>query len=143
MRKALLAAAFLATASWAIPASGAPDKSYANIHTIAVISALGNDVEMQTFGATRFGNAEYTLHADWNVDAQIADEVTKALSPRFAIRDAGIDPRVFGGIKMGPTDDEWSQVKNRIMALPRSSGIDAYVVVFPQFVDIMAWNGTV
>jgi hypothetical protein len=109
--------------------AGAADNEYANIRTIAVISALGNNIDMQTAGP-RFGAEDYTLHADWNFDNQVADDVEKGLAPHFTVKKAIAAPQVyivpsaFGGVDL-------HAIWERARALPDAGGVDGYVLVIP------------
>lgn len=123
--------------------AAASDYEYAGIHSVAVISLLGDDVDMQAGGVTRFGNHDYILHTDWNLDAQIAGEVATALKERFLIRDGALDSRAFPKITADFLHDPATQVQRALATLPQSTDLDAYVIVFPQsFGGIgMDWQG--
>ncbi|MGD0191004.1 MAG: hypothetical protein ABSD74_09710 [Rhizomicrobium sp.] len=79
-------AAICVLVSQIAPALAADVHEYANIHTIAVISALGNDVDMQTYGLSSILDSDYTLHTDWNLDAQAVDEISRILAKQFTVK---------------------------------------------------------
>ena len=127
-----LAALFLCGAA---TGASADNIEYANIHTVAVISAMGDSVGMSTW--TNSGSDSYSFRGDWNVDAQIASEVTKALSGHFVVKTLSVDPEQLAKIlSMTQTDDYDDVVKRFVQSLPKSSGADAYVIVLPDDVNV-------
>jgi len=124
----------------------ASDDAFVNIHSVAVISAMGDDVGMYNFGTTIFTDVAYDIHTDWNVDAQIVSEVTNALADRFTVKNISVDPQAVSRIVkisrapvFGPEYDE--AVAEFIRSLPKSSGIDAYVIVLPGAIVRSYLNG--
>lgn len=118
----------------AISANAAQGKDangrYENIHTVAIISALGNDVDMQTSG-TRFDYADYKLHTEWNLDDEVSSFVGKALAGRFTVKAIKTDPHAFANAKPGVFEGLWSILGNRVVALPGVSDVDAVVLIVP------------
>lgn len=147
MRSWILAAAAFALAANAAVAAEVPAEWLASIHTISIISALGNDVDMRTFGTMRWDNAEYTLHSDWNLDSLVVDDVAKALTGRFQIKSIAVDSQSIAAAAL--TKSHWhlyhpsANVQPLIAALPKGNGIDAYIVVYPVISVFMAtdWQG--
>jgi hypothetical protein len=113
------------------------------IHKIAVISALGNDIPMQTYGTTVFDSARYILHTNWDIDANTRDRVANILSSRFQIVENDIDPKLIFDYSSGFFDSPLDQLQKRVQALPKSPGIDAYVIIFPQTRSLgnQSWRG--
>jgi len=122
--------AFALVLGAANPLNAATDE-YANVHTVGVISILGNDLDMQTWGYTIFGNEDYQLHTDWNLDDQVDSEVANALKGRFAVKTISIDPQTASHFMAKAHGTDWSAVEKLVRTLPASDGVDAYVVVFP------------
>jgi hypothetical protein len=106
----------------------------ARIHSVAVVSLLGNQVDMQTQG-TRFDYADYKLHTDWNFDDPVREYVTKAIQPRFIVTDGALDPQIFSGAKSGPFRSMWVEIGDRLRALPQKPAVDAVIVVHPEETD--------
>jgi len=111
-----------------------PDDDYGSVHSVAVVSAVGDDIDMNTFGFTLFGDEVYQLHTDWHLDEVIKGEVTKALSGRFAVKDVTVAPETLAN--MISTEREGGEAHRDAFAqllgsLSKSSGIDAYVFVLP------------
>jgi hypothetical protein len=123
----------LAIALVLAPVAGvcALNDEYARIHTIAVVSALGDEVETNTVGLLRFGNSDYDLRTDWKLDREVVAVSEKVLAARFTIKSINVDPQTFADIKHGIFDNFWHDVGRRVSALPKENGVDAYVVVFP------------
>jgi len=125
-----------------LPASSYADDSgtHPNIHKIAVVSIIGNEVDMQTLGPA-FSAKAYKLQTDWNIDEKIAAEIARLLAGRFMVSTA-VDSRAFGTIENGIFDNPVSEVQRRIAALPKVGGLDAYIVVFPfQLNGSANWSG--
>jgi hypothetical protein len=127
------------------PAQAAATSEYANTHSIAIISALGNDIDMQTYGFVIFDFSGYKLHTDWNIDQQVVDLVTRALSGKYVIKNVPIDSKSLADIREPLLGTIWPDVEHRIASLPQTNGVDAYVVVVPQLVKNVGeqWQGLV
>lgn len=115
------------------PSEAESDK-LSNIRTVAVISLLGNEVDMQTQG-TRFDYADYKLHADWNFDTLIRDYVTKAVGDRFTIKNDAVHPQLFHDVKNTAFDSVWSEISDRLKAVSQKPEVDAVIVVYPNATD--------
>ena len=102
-------------------------KGYKDIHTIAIVSLLGNEVDMQTLG---FAHVAYKLQTDWNIDEKLTKEIARLLASRFAIASPP-DPHLFGPVGNGLFDFPVREIHRRIAAMPKNPGVDAYVVAFP------------
>lgn len=124
--KSIFAAAILFAASGQAAADA--NKEYANVHTVAVISVLGNQMDMQTSGITVFGNDDYKLNLDLGLDAQIVQQATAALQPQFTVKD--VDPAPFAGMALGTFG-----LPRQLPAMPKVEGVDAYIVVLPSELD--------
>ena len=111
----------------------AEDK-FANIHSVAIVSTLGNVVDMQTQG-TRFDYDDFKLHTDWNLDGFVRDYITKALQARFTVKDSNIDPQTFSNIESYLFHTVRAQIGDRLRALKSKPDVDALIVVFPFGLD--------
>ena len=126
-----------------VGANAAEKNEYAPIHTLAVISTIGN-VTVRNNGALPGGSDEFTLYANWDLDNQITQEVVTVLSSHFAISKTTIDPQAFSNLDTSALGTAWQDVQRRVKALPPTSGIDAYVVVFPHLIGGsmgVTWHG--
>ena len=103
----------------------AASDEYANIRTVAVISALGNEVETNTLGF--MSGADHDLQTDWNLDNEVVAVATKLLVGRFTVKTIAVDSGAFANIESA------RDAERRIAALPKDNGIDAYIVVFADF----------
>src|SRR4051794_13301000 len=68
------------------------------IRRVAIVSILGNTVDMQTEGM-KWDYADYKLHTDWNLDELIRDYVTKALGSRLDIRNDALSAQTLPRIQ--------------------------------------------
>lgn len=118
-----------AAACIAQPAAASADK-LGNVHTVAIVSILGNEVDMQT-GGTRFDYADYKLQTDWNLDALIHDHVANAVRGRFAVKDDALDARLFSTVKNSSGRAVWAQIRDILKAAPQKPDVEAVIVVHP------------
>ena len=117
-----------------VTAAWADNIEYANIHSVAVISAMGDTVAMNTW--TNSSSDSYSFRTDWNVDAQIVSEVTQALSGHFVVKNLSADSEQLAKIlSTTQTEDYNDVVKQFVRSLPKSNGVDAYVIVLPDDVN--------
>jgi len=86
-------------------------------------------VDMQTDGPTIFGNDDYKLDLDFDLDAQIVQQVKAALGKNFAVTEVAVDASAFSALESGV--DETREMRRRILALPKAEGVDAYIFVLP------------
>jgi hypothetical protein len=104
-------------------AAQAADKDeYANIHTVAVVSTLGDGFIVKRLGIMVFGNSEEVLPTPgWDVDGLLEKLIGNALSSRFTVKSPTIDHQ-----KMRNCPD----LRKCIAAmLPPDPSIDAYIFV--------------
>jgi hypothetical protein len=111
-------------------ASAASTDEYANIHSVGVISAIGDDISLLKIGSTVFGNGKSTLRtSDWNLDQAVVQQVTEAISARFAVKPITADATPLETNDTRFLHDGTPDVKSFILGLPQSNDVDAYVVV--------------
>jgi hypothetical protein len=125
----IVAAAFSLALAASASAQADSAKAYKNIHTIAIVSLLGNEVDMQTLGPIWTIKA-YKLQTNWNFNEKITNEIGRLLASRFTIA-APPDPHLFGPVGNGLFEFPLREIHRSIAALPKNPGVDAYVVVFP------------
>ena len=121
-------AALLVLGALIAPASASG--GFANVKSVAVISAIGDCIRLQRIDATIFSAGEDAECAPIDgIDDTVVDQITKALAPRFAVkavrynRDAIAHmPFVLAtGIGEANIDAQLKAIAN--------PGVDAYVVV--------------
>ena len=125
MKLGLLAAILLAAS--ASSAGAAAKAEYAKVHTIGVLSLLGDRVDMQTHGFGRFGYEDYKLDLDMKLDGQLSAQVATALQPAFTVKAINADPAKLSGLDLA----DGSDLRRLLQGLPDKDGIDAFVVVHP------------
>jgi hypothetical protein len=119
MRTSLLAVAFFLSALSYNLASAADTDEYENIHTVAVISRVGDTFHFQQLGMTIFSNSDTTIQVpDWELTDKIASMATAALSSRFTVIPSGLSD-ISGTADLRPL----------IRALPPEKIADAYIVI--------------
>jgi hypothetical protein len=97
----------------------ASQDEYANIHSVAIISRVGDTMTLQNVGTTIVTNSLAQLPiADWNIDEAIESQAADLLSPRFAVKP--IDTS-----KLAPGQS----LSDFVKTLPPQDGIDAYVLI--------------
>lgn len=92
---------------------------YANIHSVAILSQLGDRLSLQGVGTTIFSNSFVQLPiADWNIDKMVQAQAADLLSPRFAVKP-------IDASRLAPGQSPSDFVKT----LPPPDDIDAYVLI--------------
>ncbi len=103
------------------------------IRTVAVVSLLKNDLQLQTTGMTRFDNSSNAVATGWDLDGTVQRRVAAALGGRFQLRNATLPPGLFDHLEGGLFESPRSILAKRIQALPAPAGVDAYLIVVPQW----------
>lgn len=100
---------------------------YENVHAVAVGSAIGDFYRLFNKGFTVFDNSvEVVPIADWGIDTWVTDELTKALAPRFTVKQITLDiPSLTG------CNENWSHCA----ALPHRADVDAYVIAVKRTIN--------
>jgi hypothetical protein len=125
----LLSGTFVALAL-SVPAFAASGDEYANIHTVGVISALGDSIDWTTVGLVVFQNQKATLPiADWKLDDDIVQRVSAALQPRFAVKKIATDVSALESLQVTDLLISTPDLENFVRGLPASNGVDAYVII--------------
>jgi hypothetical protein len=108
-------------------ANAADTDEYNNIHTIAVISRVGDTFNFKEVGGTVFSNSDKSIQVpDWGIDDKIASLATEVLSSRFtvlSVRPSASSPVGMSGLSATP------DVMMLIHSLPPETKADAYVVI--------------
>ena len=125
----------------ALSAANAADK-YADIHTVAIISTLGDQilVEKKADVINTDLSPSVTIDSKLGIDAYISKEIASAISSRFVIADADVDPSYLTDFPISP--ERLSELKERFSARPQSS-VDAFIIVHPVKYDAPSMLRTV
>jgi hypothetical protein len=119
MRTMMLAVALCLSVFNCTTVNAADTDEYKNIHTVAVISRMGDTFTFKEVGGTVFSNSEKAIQIpEWRIDDKIASLVTEALSPRFTVVPAGLS-----GLPIT------ADLRPLIRSLPPEKIADAYVVI--------------
>ena len=122
----------------AMTSASAADRKYANVHTVAVVSALGGAITVNRLGF-RWNANEYKLPIEWELDAQLTRQATAILAKHFVVNE--VDPKTL--IPSGPESTELNSVRERIASMPKMVGVDAYVVILPDPAEVSYGEGAV
>jgi hypothetical protein len=115
-----------------------PDTS--GIHTVAVISTLGNSLEMSTNHFWLAEDKDIDIRS-WGVNDEIKSRMERYLSPRFTFKDVAFD-----SAKLAPEPsaliDHPENISSFIQTLPKDA-VDAYIIVRPAKIanDAPGFNG--
>lgn len=121
MTHTYIAAAF--AAFWVVacgddPALAAGLDEYADIHTVTIISKIGDVLAIKKVGSIAFGNKEDQLPiADWNIDKSVEDQIAQLISSRFMVR--------LADDQLKAAED----IKDYVQHVPAEQRTDAYIVV--------------
>ena len=117
--------AVLISLLFASSALATPDE-YANIHTVAIVSAFGGKMNLQTVGVTVFGNSSNQLDLSGTIDTTVTARIASMISGRFSIKPSPLDASFFE--TMTEEDRVPNALQAKILARP-DPDIDAYIVV--------------
>lgn len=103
-----------------------PDIS--GIHTVAVISTLGNSLEMSTNHFWLADDKDIDIRS-WRINDQIKSRMEQYLSPRFTFKDVAFDSTKLAPEPSALTDRP-ENISSFIQTLPKDV-VDAYIIVRP------------
>jgi hypothetical protein len=107
----------------------AEDGALKDVHSVGVISAMGNDMIVSNLGVTIFTNASGSMTLDWNIDSEIVARVSNALKDRFTIVPATADAvKLLALARSGWSN---SDMQKYIRGVTPANPVDAYVLVTP------------
>jgi hypothetical protein len=101
----------------------AGQSAFPQVHTIAIVSAVGDKLELGYRG-TMFRHGIDTMPiADWNLDSEIESLVAAGLNRSFVVKQAAADRSALAGnVVLWPPSS--------VAGLTPSNDVDAYLVVF-------------
>jgi hypothetical protein len=105
---------------------------YSGIHTVAVVSALGQEL---TLGSSGLLAQHKTLDvSDWNLDDKITATLSRYLATRFKLATVPYDRAALAHVENGRFDNSAPALHDYLAALP-NAGIDAFIVLRPDAED--------
>ena len=139
-RRLCVAILALIFSSFSLAGLNAQDDPYANIHTIGIVSLIGNTATFQ-HKAFVFDTSHTTIELDWDIDSKISEILLSALKSRFEVKSV---PPLLGKISSIPQKDDllvalhisengpdFSGLSDLLKSSAAASGVDAFVVVIP------------
>ncbi|MGH6872658.1 MAG: hypothetical protein ACREHE_14245 [Rhizomicrobium sp.] len=116
------------------PATAQPvqTKTMSDIHTVAIIAALGNQAKYQRVGLMVFGNESGPVDIEsWGLDDAVVHEMTAVLQGHYAVRNADYDHAAFATADVSGGDWLGSEptLYNLLVQRNDRALVDAYIVV--------------
>jgi hypothetical protein len=108
---------------------------YSKIHTIAIISAVGASLALES---QRFlsANSKTLDISNWGIDAQIEADLRNDLSGRFAVKHVNYDRTGIEALYNGKSATGDSDLQAALAKLP-GADVDAYIVIRPDIEGAM------
>ncbi len=112
---------------------------YSGIKSIAIISAIGDELTISSLGGTIFSRSQNTIAINsWLVDDLISKRSAELLQPRFAIIPLSDERQKF--LQVTPNSSPGS-LSGALKTLPKAEGVDAYVVILKSSRKNWPWIG--
>ncbi|HTQ12504.1 MAG TPA: hypothetical protein VMH86_01410 [Rhizomicrobium sp.] len=107
-------------------------KKMSEVHTVAIIAALGNEAKYQRVGIMVFGNESGPVDiSQWGLDDILAGEMTAALQDHYKVKTADFDHNAFA--TANEDDGNWFSsnptLYDLIVQRNDRALVDAYIVV--------------
>ena len=129
MRRLLLVCLLLFGTLPACTVQPVPAQKLADVKTIAVVSALGDEITFQHVGFTVFTNDRQTSHVDWKLDDFATQEIAAMLAGRFEVRTVNYDRAKFREHSDQGLWGEWASSNALLKQTAKSGEVDAYCIV--------------
>lgn len=137
-----LCAASAATIIVAVPIPEAPPApivgSLANIHSVAVISAIGSQFTLHNHYFLYYHVWPVPI-ADWKIDERVEASLRNALGGRFTFKNVSYNRDALAAIPNGHWDNSADALRRYLSGLA-NPGIDAYIVVRPDVEGTVTGN---
>lgn len=102
------------------------EKPYPSLKSIAVVSAIGDQLEERKWGAI-WNRDNYVLPIpDWDIDHKIESAIRAALDKRFAVKDVPVDREALSHASLLDKDGKFAPSFPGLMP---TRDVDAYLVV--------------
>lgn len=102
---------------------------YDAIHSVAVISAIGVNLNMRNVHFLNVADKHLDI-SGWKLDDEATDMLKRYLGSRFQFRDVPYDRAKLAAIPNGPWDGAFSGFTAFLKSLP-TEGIDAFILLRP------------
>jgi hypothetical protein len=109
---------------------------YSRIHTVAILSAIGQTLTMRTAGGA-FGHGNDIDIRSWKLDDLSTSIASRYLSTRFTVKDVAFDRAGLAAIPNGTWVSSGKGVKSFLATVP-NDGVDAFVLIRP---DLEGYTG--
>ena len=156
---AAIAALLLCTPAWShgggfvvvpvyVPGGAAPSLppaktgDYSHIHTLGLLSAIGETFTVHSAATGLFGRVRKIDIASWQMDDLAATILRRHLDGRYTIKDVAFDRARLAAIPNGSWTDSSKDLRNFLATLP-AAGIDVFVVIRPDLVSSVQEYGVV
>jgi len=111
--------------------SAAAGDRYANIHTVGIVSVIGDVVTMSSSSLLTGASNDCFLYIDdWRLDDAIVDKIATLLSPRFTTKSVTLSRASLFNLR-----DSESGIRRYITTLPAENGVDAYIIVSKRYLS--------
>jgi hypothetical protein len=101
-------------------------KPFANVKTVAVVSAIGDGLELNHRGTFFVHSLKVAPIADWNLDGEIENQIAAALDKRFTVKPIQADRAAIAKLVIKVND---TGIATPISGLPTVPAADLYIVV--------------
>lgn len=117
------------------PAEAERNNPLDQIHSIGIVSAIGDQIQAKFIGVTIFANSEEEFSPDWGLDAYVEQKIAATLSGRFVIKPikAGSKALLLKRPVLLSSGD--ADLEAYVKSLPPDNGVDAYVIVRKRLVS--------
>jgi hypothetical protein len=104
-------------------------KPYQNVKSVAVVSALGDRLDLAWRGTMFRHDVNVMPIPAWNLDSEIEAQIKAALDKRFTVKSVAVDRAKLSQATFGVDS---SRLPTPVDGLTATSDVDAYIVVLKQ-----------
>ena len=120
---------FIGSGPSMVPA--AQNGDYSRIHTVAIISAIGNGLTLHDSVIWSGPDQPPVDIKSWGIDARVEDELTRFLGNRYTIKHVEYDRAGIEALENGKgAIDPVARLRDKLHVIP-NDGVDAFIVVRP------------
>ncbi len=101
-----------------------------HIMSVAVLSSIGQSLEVRTPGGDWFATKKTVDISMWGLDDFVADNIGQHLSERFTVKAVAYDRKALAAIPTGDGQSSATVLNHYLAALP-NPGVDAFVIIRP------------
>ena len=107
----------------------APPAPYANIHTIGIVAAIGDEVTLTKRGITLLDTSNSTIHLNWGIDEKVSDYLMRALRAAFAVKLVNADADLQRAFSK--RESNTLMFTDYMRLIGSQANVDALIVVLP------------